>query len=93
MNGQHPLAGQPTTRCRWCSHHTEMVWCRTSNDKQIPIEATPDPAGNVEIVPNRNGGPPFAIVHAGPPGMFDEWVAHMPHHATCPRDLQPKGTP
>jgi len=86
---EHPLAGRPTTACRWCTDATLFVWCVTAAGKRIPIEAEPNPAGNVEVQHAKSANPlapPFAIIHAGPPGMFDDWVAYMPHHATCTRD-------
>lgn len=85
----HPLAGQPWSRCRWCRAETAIVWCVTANAKQIPIELAPNPAGNVEIEWVGTANPPLAVVHAGPPGMFDDWTAYMPHHATCARDKEP----
>ena len=87
----HPLAGRPTVTCGWCSDAVPFVWCITAAGKRIPIEPTPNPAGNVEIRTTTNPAvAPFAIVHAGPPGMLDDWLAYMPHHATCARDLTPK---
>lgn len=64
--------------CRWCP--SPIVWAVTRNRKRIPLDPEPNPSGNVEVTLGR---PPFANVHAGPPGMFDKWVAYMPHHATC----------
>lgn len=85
----HPLAGLPTVACRWCSDAVPFVWCLTKGAKRIPIEPTPNPAGNVEVTPaDHPGAAPFAIVHKGPPGMLDTWVAYMPHHATCARDKE-----
>lgn len=89
----HPLAGRPTTRCRWCSDRALLVWCLTGAEKRIPIEAEPNPAGNVEIRIGSPAAAPLAVVHQGPPGMLDDWVAYMPHHATCPRDLTEPTTP
>ena len=67
------------TKCRACGQ--PIIWATTKNDKMMPIDAEPDPAGNVELHGDR--GVRFARVHAGPPGMFDDWTAYMPHHATC----------
>lgn len=69
------------SNCRTCG--AAMLWALTKNGKRIPLDAEPNPAGNVEL--SRVGeGVPFATVHKGPPGMFDDWEAWMPHHATCP---------
>ena len=79
----HPLAGQPVKRCRWCGT-AMLVWCVTEKGEHMPIEPEPNDDGNVEIaIDERRLGVPLAIVHAGPPGMLDDWVAYMPHHATC----------
>lgn len=86
----HPLAGWPTVVCRWCTAQTPFVWCVTSSGKRIPIEPEPNSAGNVEIIATNPHAAPFAIVHAGAPGMLDDWTPYMPHHATCTRDKEPR---
>ena len=79
-------AARRVSKCGWCSDDVRVVWCVTKNARSIPIEYGPNPSGNVEISINGDG-PPFATVHASPPGMVDPgWVAYMPHHATCRRD-------
>ena len=74
------------SRCEWCSSHVRIRWAFTKSGKRIPIEVDPNPAGNVELV-DVSGSAPRAIVHGGPPGMFDDWTAYMPHHSSCERDL------
>lgn len=81
-------------QCKWCSAGAPIIWTytknrdRRGNPKRMPIDALPNPGGNVELIWNDNpASDPFAVVHAGPPGMFDDWTAYMPHHATCSRDL------
>lgn len=78
----------PVTECDWCSAATSIVWCITKNNQRMPIEAGINEAGNVEIVLPAPGSPAkaLALVHAGPPGMVDDWVPYMPHHATCTRN-------
>lgn len=68
--------------CRACD--APIRWALTVNGKRIPLDRDPNPAGNVELQNDPPLRHPLAIVHAGPPGMFDDWVAFMPHHATCP---------
>lgn len=89
----HPLYRAETAACRWCTDATLIVWCITFAGKRIPIEADPNPAGNVEIRIGSPAAAPLAVVHPGPPGMLDDWLAYMPHHATCPRDLTEPTTP
>lgn len=88
--GDHPLYRAETAACRWCTDATLIVWCVTAAGKRIPIEADPNPAGNVEVVIATSVAPPLAVVHPGPPGMLDDWTAYMPHHATCARDRIPE---
>lgn len=62
-------------RCRSCG--AEIVWVVTSTGARMPLDAEPNPDGNVELVNGR------AIVHGQPPA-FVHGPIHMPHHATCP---------
>ena len=72
----------PVSRpCRACG--APIFMALTRNGKAMPIDAAPDPAGNVELTFNDRARP-FATVHAGPPGMLDEWEPWMPHFASCP---------
>lgn len=76
------VADHQVVFCRYEGCGREIVWAvTTAKGKPIPLDPAPNPAGNVEIV----GGPQpvVAKVYKGPPGMFDTWVAWMPHHATC----------
>lgn len=65
------------SRCRACGD--EIRWVRTAaNDRLIPLNIEPDPAGNVEVVDAK------AVVHAaGQADLFADGVRFMPHHATC----------
>lgn len=64
--------------CRACP--AEIRWARTTNGKTIPLDAEPDPAGNVRLVDD--------VAHViGPDPTLDpddDGVRYMPHHATCP---------
>lgn len=62
-------------RCRSCG--AEIRWARTSAGKRMPLDAEPNPNGNVELT---NG---VAVVHAQPPAFVDGEI-FMPHFATCP---------
>lgn len=69
--------------CRACG--AEILWARTSNDKSIPLDAAPNPDGNVVV---QGGG--YAAPSATVLGPLDKLsmpegsTFHMPHHATCP---------
>lgn len=65
--------------CRKC--HAPLKWCKTKNDRMMPLDAEPNEAGNV-ICEYGEGGILRGIVlvkgDKRPPG-----VAFMPHFATC----------
>lgn len=77
--------------CRACGR--SIRWARTPAGKLMPLDAKPDPAGNVtlERVDPDNAHPVLAHVHAAAgleqlraevdAGSLSLW---MPHHATCP---------
>lgn len=71
-------------QCNSCG--AEIVWAVTSGKgKAMPIDAEPNPDGNVELLPPKQGTrAPVAVVHAQPP-LAPEHPIHMPHHATCPQ--------
>lgn len=58
--------------CRSCD--AEILWRRTAAGQRIPIDALPDPQGNVEILDSIE-----AKVHGGPVDG-----GHLSHFATCP---------
>lgn len=79
MDSRAVLRGTP---CRSCG--VEVVFARTANQRQMPVEVEPDPTGNVilldspeglciQVVPTRVG-PVF-------PGL--EQTRYMPHFARC----------
>ncbi len=69
------------TRCSYEECGREITWVTTAaGGKPIPLDPVPNPAGNVELVGEHRS---VAKVYKGPPGMFDDWEAWMPHHATC----------
>ena len=59
-----------------------MRWVTPLAGKPMPLDAEPNPEGNVEMVTTPAG--PRAKVHAkGQGGLLGErW---MPHHASCPQ--------
>lgn len=71
-----------TASCRACG--AAIVWARTINDRPIPLDAEPNPAGNVILdgtTAHVLGGDgqtiPFELAHLA------DADRHMPHHATC----------
>lgn len=74
--------------CRSCG--ADVIWGRTPIGNLMPLNAEPNPDGNVEAhEPPRsasysNNAPMVIVaVHPGPP-LFTEHSIYMPHHATCP---------
>lgn len=71
-------------RCRSCD--AEIIWAATPAGKSMPLNAKPDPFGNVEV--SGDTARPVATVLAG---LFLEDARstgrelYMPHHATCPQ--------
>jgi hypothetical protein len=66
--------------CRSCG--APILWVLTTHGKRMPLDAEPDPAGNVSLDQHR-----VATVHTGGSLAFlavvnERW---MPHHATCPQ--------
>lgn len=83
----------PVRTCKWCSTSTRVIWVKSkAKGKGMPIEVGVNPKGNVEIVyepdPRTGSEVALAIVHGSEPGMVDEWVPYMPHHATCLRNVK-----
>jgi hypothetical protein len=66
--------------CRSCP--AEIIWAITPKNRMMPVDAEPNPDGNVEITYDGLGRA-HALVHGQPP-MTTEGVMHMPHFATCP---------
>lgn len=63
--------------CRSCG--AEILWVLTAaNGKPMPLDATPNPEGNVELVTGR------AVVHASSPLFATPGSIYMSHFATCP---------
>lgn len=64
------------SHCRACG--AEMIWAKTTRGRALPLDAKPDPKGNVTL--DESG---LATVYGAalPP---DNATIYMPHHATCP---------
>jgi len=78
------------SRCRSCD--AEIIWAATEAGKSMPLDAKPDPFGNVELSCDRSGRhprrKPVATVLAGlflAEAQSAGRELFMPHHATCPQ--------
>lgn len=76
------------SRCKSCG--AEIIWAATSQGKAMPVDAEPNPDGNV-LVTKRSGMVPLATVmgrdKAGDMAELladDLSSAHTSHFATCP---------
>lgn len=71
----------PNAVCRSCG--AEIMWVPTAAGKRLPLNAEPDPLGNV-VLRRRENRTVFAhVLKKNEEDLFAErrW---MPHHATCP---------
>lgn len=57
--GDRPMFWQ-TAQCRSCQ--AEVIWTVTAKGKRMPVDATPNPAGNVVLVDQGVMEPPLAMV-------------------------------
>lgn len=71
--------------CRSCA--APIRWAKTLGGKAIPLNAQPDPAGNITLKETGDPKAPLARVLAGA-DLFDARTAGtelwMSHYATCP---------
>lgn len=68
-------------KCRGCE--AEILWCRTTKGKWMPIDKAPNPKGNLVITDER--GPNGETMVATPDLFTDgDKDRYMPHWATCP---------
>lgn len=66
-------------RCRSC--RAPIRWAWTRNGKAMPVDAEPNPAGNVQLVGDVDHDP-TAVVYKKTPALTNRPL-YMPHHATC----------
>jgi hypothetical protein len=69
------LVGPGPHYCTNC--HAPIKWARTGSGRPVRVNATPDPAGNVELVDGV--AKHWGSAHHWPAGT-DRW---MPHSLTC----------
>jgi hypothetical protein len=73
-------------RCRGRTCRAPILFVPTQDGHTIPLNAQPDPAGNVAILSDLLGGD---VAQTLGPDDAQRWRAdgfplYMPHHATCP---------
>jgi len=73
------------SHCRSCG--APVRWARTLNDKAMPLDAEPSPAGNITLKETDDPRAPLARVLAGD-DLFAARSAgatfYLSHYATCP---------
>lgn len=72
-----------TTPCRGCG--ARVVWAQTVNGKAIPLNSSPDPAGNLVLeTANRDRSGARRAVYVRPGERAGE-PRYTSHFATCPK--------
>lgn len=67
-----------------------ILWAVTERGKAMPLNADPDPAGNViltgEVRATDHGAAPLAVVLGNTSELFGDpdTTRYMPHFVTCP---------
>lgn len=71
-----------TVACDFCGR--PIIWAVTVNDKQMPVDAGLDPAGNATLTPVPGRKP---LVKVLGPALRTQYVERlrMPHVVSCPR--------
>lgn len=81
-------------RCRSCA--APIVWAVTTAHRRMPLDPTPDPAGNVVMtaaIETDDDGrllPVVRVLHDGDTHYGDRY---RPHFATCPRAADHRSRP
>ena len=91
-NGRPPSLG-PVTTCSSPSCREDIVWCYTENRRRMPVDAAPDPRGNVVRIGTRDGAPlvkvlgPQAVIELNERERQPDTEArprYLAHFVTCP---------
>jgi hypothetical protein len=83
-----PGQAWPGSLCSKC--RASILWAATINGKMQPLDAVPNDAGNLRLIPEWVATERGALqrVHVVKPDVTlsfdDDGVRYMPHHATCP---------
>ena len=84
-NDEHRVGAETCARvevCRACG--APIVWASTVHGRAMPIDADPDPDGNIELVADAKGRTVAHVHHDGQASLFGDVQRWMPHFATCP---------
>lgn len=68
-------------KCRSCQ--ADIIWIRSSNNNLMPLDAQPNPEGNIVI---KDG-----VAHVMKGDLFEEMLEgerYMTHFATCPNSAK-----
>ncbi|MEV6790876.1 hypothetical protein AB0M87_02520 [Streptomyces sp. NPDC051320] len=86
------LSNHDVSNCRSC--HAPIRWTlTTANGKRQPVNASPDPLGNLAVSRGADGLLySRGLTKEHPEPKAAEWKA-MPHHATCPAPPRRSSTP
>lgn len=68
-------------RCQSCQ--AEILWARTPSGRRIPLDAEPNPDGNVILTGYEDEARTLTKAEL-PAYRARGWRIWMPHHATCP---------
>ena len=71
--------GYQTHNCRSCTR--SIVWATTENGNVMPVDASPDPEGNV-VLSRRHDLVRVTVLDQD--ALFDDGVRRTSHFATCP---------
>jgi hypothetical protein len=68
------------TNCRSCG--AEIIWAKTIKNRAIPLDAEPNPTGNVVLSDEGT-----ALVYNSPEAIaprYESYPRYLSHFATCP---------
>lgn len=80
MSDPMPTVIKATSKCRTCA--APIGWVRTRHGNALPVDPTPDPAGNVAVHKNVHGVVVARVITHEMPAAGWETV-YTPHFATC----------
>lgn len=72
------------TACRGEGCGARIRWARTCTGKSQPLDADPNPSGNVVFTEGYDPTGVPIVETLGPLDFADTRERFMPHHATCP---------
>ncbi|GAA2364819.1 hypothetical protein [Streptomyces carpaticus] len=68
--------------CRSCA--APIIWAVTPRQQRMPLDALPDPSGNVAVHRDVAGRLRARVVSGERPTLEGSERLHMPHFASCP---------